>query len=169
MDKDFNWIEDEELKELIDRFNAMLQQESWSFFDVDDFEILIDFFLEFQDVEYAAQAIAEAQRQHPNSNAFQVRSARLLAAKSKYYEALEQLNELELTETPGEEIFLAKGEIYSLMNKHELAIEEFRKSIPFSESPEEVYAAIAFEFENMDDYTNAILNLKEALRVNPAS
>jgi len=66
-------------------------------------------------------------------------------------------------------LYISKGEIYSMMNKHELSIEQYEKAIPYTENPEDIYSVIAFEYENINDYPNAIRNLKNALALKPDS
>jgi len=43
------------------------------------------------------------------------------------------------------------------------------KAIPYTENPEDIYSVIAFEYENINDYPNAIRNLKNALALKPDS
>lgn len=163
------WSAEKEFEGIINRFEQMVKDDSQYFFDVDEFEAIIDYYLDTQELEMAAKAISEGLRQHPSCTEFDIRKARLLAYEKKYYEALELLNHIELLEPANDQVYMAKGEIYSMMNKHELAIEEYKKSIPYAENPEEIYASIAYEYENKNDYPQAIAYLKKALKVKPDS
>jgi tetratricopeptide (TPR) repeat protein len=169
MSEDFEWLGEKEVALLIERFGAMLKEKMQYFFDVDEFEAIIDYYYDNAEYELSLKATEQALLQHPGYTGFKVREARLMAINKKYYEALEMLNHVELLEPANEEIYLTKGEIYSLMNKHELAIEEYKKSIPYTDQPEEIYANIAFEFENLNDYPNTIKFLKKALSIKPGS
>jgi len=169
MSEDFDWIGEEALSSLVERFKDMLKKKMQYFFDVDEFEAIIDFFYDNADYELSQKAIEQALLQHPGYTGFRIREARILAIDKQYYEALEMLNNVELLEPANEEIYLTKGEIYSLMNKHELAIDEYNKSIPYTDEPEEIYANIAFEYENLNDYPNTIKYLKMALALKPES
>ncbi len=169
MSEDNEWIDDNEIVELINRFDSMLAKDLHYFFDVAEFEAIIDYFLDFQIVEKAKIAIESAVQQHPSYLGFSLKSAKLSALNGDYYDALEQLNHIELIDPANDELYYSKGEIYSMMGKHELAIEEYKKAILYSETPEDIYSIIAFEYENMDDYPNAILSLKNALQLKPNS
>lgn len=169
MNEELGWLGENELNGLTKRFEKMVKNDHQYFFDVDEFAILIDYYIDTQNYSFARKAIDEGLRQHPNTSEFDIRKARLLSYETKYYEALELLNHIELLEPANEYVFVAKGEIYSMMNKHDLAIKEYKKSIPYSENPEDIYASIAYEYENMNKYPEAIKSLKKALEIKPDS
>jgi len=169
MGEELGWLGEQQFGELINRFELMVKDDMQYFFDVDEFEIIIDYYLDTQNLQMGEKAISEGLKQHPSCSDFDIRKARLLAFEKKYYEALELLNQIELLEPANDEVYAAKGEIYSMMNKHELAIKEYKKSILYSENPEDIYASIAYEYENMNDYPQAIKNLKKALEIKPDS
>lgn len=169
MSEEFDWLGDDDLIALVDRFDAMLKAGMQYFFDVDEFESIVDYHFDMADFEKSKIAVEQALLQHPGNTGFKIRQARLMAYDKQFYEALEQLNQIELLEPANDDIYMSKGEIYSLMGKHELAVEEYKKSIPYSEEPEEIYASIAFEYENLNDYPKTIKFLKKALRLKPES
>jgi tetratricopeptide (TPR) repeat protein len=169
MNEELGWLGENEFGELINRFEQMVKNDHQYFFDVDEFEIIIDYYLDTQNYQLGRKAVEEGLRQHPDTSEFDIRKARLLAYEKKYYEALELLNHIELIEPANDQVYTAKGEIYSMMNKHELAIKEYKKSIPYSETPEDIYASIAYEYENLNNYAQAIKSLKKALEVKPDS
>jgi tetratricopeptide (TPR) repeat protein len=157
------------VNDLVNRFEAMLNDDLPVYFDADELEVISDFYFEQQDSEKAQKAIDTALELFPYVTTFQIKKARLLAYQRDYYEALELLSQIELIESANEEVYISKAEIYSLMNKHELAIEEYEKSLPYVDFREDIYSNIAFEYENLNDYPNAIINLKMALELNPDS
>ncbi len=169
MSAEMEWPGEAEINDLVSRFEAMMQEDAQSFFDVDEFESIIDYYFDIHEFGMSNKAVDLGLEQHPSCTSFKIRKSRLLAYEKKFYEALEILNLIQLIEPANEEIFIIKGEIYSLMNKHELAIAEYQNAIPLSENPEEIYANIAFEYENLNDYPNAIKNLKAALNEKPES
>ncbi len=169
MSEDFEMMDENQVNDLVSRFESMLNEGLQVYFDADEFEVIIDFYFEKQNSEKADKAIETALHLFPSASSFQIRKARLLAYQKDYYEALELLNQIELIELANEDVYISKAEIYSLMNKHELAIEEYEKSLSHVEYPEEIYSNIAFEYENLNDYPNAIKYLKKALELNPDS
>ena len=167
MDLNLDWIGDEEGRELVNRFQEAYMSGFLPFFDVDDFETIIDFYLDGNKIDEAGIAINIAMEQHPSATGFSVRYARYLGGKREYYEALELLNNIELIEMANADVYVCKAEIYSLMNKHEMAIEEYKKALEFTENKEDLLSSIAFEYENKGDYLNAIKYLKIAIDENP--
>ena len=169
MDLNLDWVNDDNLKELISRFQDAYLAGLQPFFDVDEFEAIIDFYLESDMYDEAGAAVEIAMEQHPSSNGFIIRHARVIGNNKKYYEALEMLNNIELIESTNADVYISKAEIYSLMNKHDMAIEEFKRAIHYTEHKEDLYSSIAFEYENLSDYDNAIKYLKYAIDINPES
>ncbi len=167
MGEEFSWLGGKQLEKLIEKFERMLEDGVQLFFDVDEFEYIIDYYYDMHDISMSEKAIKEALQVYPSTSSFNIRKARVLAYRKKYYEALELLNDVELLEPANEEIYVNKAEIYSLMNQFELAIKEYKKCLPYSENREDIYANIAFEYENLNDYPKAIKNLKKALSINP--
>ena len=82
MNKDFE-ENDDLIFPLVEKFEEMLEQRASYFFDVDEFEDIINFYLELQDYKKAGLAIQMAMKQHPASATFQLKNAQLLASTSK--------------------------------------------------------------------------------------
>ena len=129
MKEDFNWNEGDEPMELIGKFEKMLEEGGHIFFDVEDLETIIDFYLDTQNTDMASKALQIANEQHPFSSSFRIREARCKAYRKDYYDALEILSEIEQVEQADEEVFITKAEVYSLMGNHELAVEEYDKAL----------------------------------------
>ena len=96
MSEDYEWIDDTNLHELVNRFEKMINAEMQFFFDVNEFEAVIDYYIDFQDFDKSKIAVESALLQHPSCSSFNIRSAKLLAQSGSYYEALEELNQIEL-------------------------------------------------------------------------
>jgi predicted Zn-dependent protease len=118
MSEDFEMMDENQVNDLVNRYETMLEKDLPIYFDTDEFEIIIDYYFDNQAAGQAGQAIENALELFPSLAAFQIRKARLLAYEKAYYEALELLNQIELIEVANEEVFISKAEIYSLMNKH---------------------------------------------------
>jgi tetratricopeptide (TPR) repeat protein len=166
MEPSFEYNETD-LKALVERFEEMLKKNGSVFFDVEDLEDIIDFYLDNQDGHRAKKAIELAIAQHPGSTAFLVKKARYLVLVNKQQSALNQLDEVEKIDPTNADIYLLKGSILSSMKKSEEAIREYNKAIRYANDPEEVFTSIAYEYESAGDYNNAILHLKKVLEINP--
>ncbi len=167
MDENFEEYSDEEIKNLIDKFESMLESKQSYFFDVDEFEIIIDHFLEKNNLSKTSLALRYATGQHPKSVGLLLKKAQLYAYSDKTDKALELLAKVELLDPTNSDVFFTKGAIYSQLKRYEKAIEEYHKALNKAEELDDVYINIAFEYENLGNYNKAIEYLKKALEINP--
>ncbi len=160
--------ESDELKELISRFETSLSDGATHFFDLDDFETIIDYYLDFGLTQKARTALHHAFRIYPGSSALCLKRAQILAYQNKRERALEILSEMEVTDPDNREINLTKAHIYSQMQQHDKSIEEYIKAAEDTEQDQEdICISIAFEHENKGDFTGALSYLHKALEINP--
>jgi uncharacterized protein (TIGR02996 family) len=151
----------------VQKFNELISQQKSVYFDVQDFEEIIDYHV-FQSNYKESLKIAEyACKLHPTSISLMLKRAQLLASLNKEKHALELLSVVEILEPTNHEIFLTKGAIYSQLHNYEKAIEEYNKAVGDSDEPDYVYCNIAFEYENMGNFDKTIEYLTKALEVNP--
>jgi len=157
--------------DLIKRFEEMCANGTRSFFDTDEFETLIEHYLNTNYYPKAVQVVELAMEQYPFSIDFIIRKAQLLCANKETKKALELLAHAETMDPLHPEIFMTRGSIYSLIGLPEKAIENFKKSIEHSQgSPEQIedgYLYLAFEYETLDSFEDAIFCLKKVTDLNP--
>ena len=133
----------EQVSELVEKFDGMLKQGAHYFFDVEEFEVIIDHYLFSNQLEKSDLAIKYAMEQHPRISSFMLKKAQLFVSSNKINKALELLKEVENIEPENVEIFMTKAGIYSQLKRYEKAIEEYNKAIREAEDLEEVYTNIA--------------------------
>jgi len=171
MEENFDsYNEENDYKESLNKFEQMLKQGTSCFFDVEEVEVVIDYYLEKGDKENAKKAIDFALNLHPTSNSLKLKHAYYLAATHKTNKALEILNAIELMEPFNIEIISAKATIYSQLRQHNKAIEYYFKGLKLCNDPIDIANAkinIAFEYENLNQFDKAIEILKEVLAENP--
>ncbi len=167
MDDNFENYNDEEIRELVDKFEQKLKFNQNFFFDVEEYEILIDYYIDNENIPYTNQLIQSAVSQHPDSVGILLKKAQLYAYADNTEQALELLAKLEGMDPTNSDVFFTKGAIYSQLKRYEKAIEEYHKAIAKAEELDEVYINIAFEYENLGNYDKAIEYLKKALEIVP--
>ncbi len=91
---------EEEIKQAVQKYESMKKNNESYFFDVIEFESIIDFYIDSNNPLNAYEAAMLAARQHPNSVSIQLRKARVLLDKGRAVEALRLLKKLESIE-PG--------------------------------------------------------------------
>jgi len=166
MSVEFEPWDDQETRSLIERFEGMLGFKGHYFFDVDDLEDIIDFYLERNNLSKARQAINLAMSQHPLNVSFLIRKAHFLLASDKTDEALLVLDEAESLDPVNSDILYTRAALFSKMKRYAEAIDQYLQALPEAEEQDEVYAYIAFEYENLGNYDMALEYLKKGVAIN---
>jgi predicted Zn-dependent protease len=108
-DDKYGFSFEEDVKHAVQKFEKMKKNNENYFFDVIEFETIIDFYIDSNNSLKAFEAATLASEQHPNSVSIQLRKARVLLDKGRAVEALRILKRLESIEPGNHEIYIAKG------------------------------------------------------------
>ena len=156
---------DEALQGLVKRFESMVAEGGTRFFDVEEVEDLIGFYLESREVRRAQYVLKFAGEMYPGHLAFQLRKAQILANNGQHVKAVPILRDLLNIEPTNDEIHVTLASIYSQMQEHKLAIRHFRKALEFGDADlrKDIHVEVALECENLGDWHQAIHSLKAAL------
>lgn len=166
MSEDFDQFSEEEMKELKSKFFKMKDFGYTSYFDTDEYEVLIDYFFESEDVENIEYCLQMALEQHPGNHDFLLKKAQYFAINGEDELGLDILNQLSGLATDPD-YFMIKGTLLSNLQKYREAIEEYTKALNQGQDLEEVYANIAFEYENLEQFDKAIEYLNKVIEINP--
>lgn len=159
--------EQNEFEPLIKKFDHMIRSKEESFFDVDDFQTAIEYYLDNSLLDKAGAAIKIAQNQHPKSIDIQVKEAEYLYLSGRLNKSLDLLLKIEQVERTSEEVYLLIAAIYSQQREHKKSVSYFDKALALDpEEADEILLDLALEYENLKDYDKAIAKLKEALELN---
>ncbi len=137
------------------------------YFDVDDFEEILDYYLFRGFYKEAFEVTKCACGVHPASIPLMLKKAQLLATFNQEDDALKLLARIESLDPTNNDIFLTKGAIYSQLHDYNKAIEEYNKAVFGADEPDYVYCNIAFEYENLGNFDKTIEYLDKALKLNP--
>jgi tetratricopeptide (TPR) repeat protein len=160
--------EDNDFQELLGRFENMLEHEQPAFFDVYDFERIIDHYLDRNHFNRAIDAVAYGVRQHPGSTALLIKEAQVYAEKGESQKALDMVHSLEILENSNPEVYLLKGMILNQLGKIRMAEKAFEKAIDYSfENQVDILYDIALSFEYVNQFKLAIRYLEKAHTKNP--
>ena len=166
-DDDAEGSSEREFEENLKRFENMLAGGENYYFDADDLEEIIDYYLQWINYDLAKKAIDYGLERFPYSTIIKIRYAQYLSSQHYTREALAILNEVEQIEQNNYELYMARGYIYSQMGLGEQAIQNFKNAIPLSEHKDEVYVALGIEFLNEEKADDALYYLKKAIKLNP--
>ncbi|MBX7203376.1 MAG: tetratricopeptide repeat protein [Bacteroidia bacterium] len=164
---DYSKEEQEHVIKAVGRFEQMLRLKEAYYFEHDDLETIIAYYLEGNFHQKALKAIRFATGQYPDSSVFLLRKSQLLASSGDFEAALALLEELEIFEPGNVEIYITRGGINSMLGKPEASIAAYKLALKIDRSLEDVYLFIAFEFQTLQKYGQAARYLRKCLQMNP--
>jgi len=170
MEEEKHWFsqEEEDVSKVVQRFERMKRNNENYFFDVIEFETIIDYYLEHNNQARAFEAASIASRQHPNSVPIQLRNARVLLDRGRIAEALRILKKLETIEPGNHEIFLAKGTALCMKGDIQGARKMFDIALTRdSDDVENILFSITSILQNLNYYQEVIPYLKKLIELEP--
>ena len=161
-DDRFGFSYEEELKNAVQKFERMKKNNENYFFDVIEFETIIDYYIESNNSIKAFEAATLASEQHPNSVSIQLRKARVLLDKGRAVEALRILKKLENIEPGNHEIYVAKGTAMGILGDIQGAKKMFDYALTLdSDEPGNILFSITSVLQNLNYYEYLIPYLKK--------
>ena len=145
----------EEENYAVSKFESMLKENNILFFDVDEFEEIVEYYVEYGRISKAKRALEIGLSQHPDASSLKLLNAEQLVFEDRLEEASEILNELLVLEPMNAEVHAQQANLYSKMNKHHRAIELLQYALTLTDDVSNIYALIAMEYLYIEDYTNA--------------
>lgn len=159
---------EEEVKQAVQKFEKMRKNNENYFFDVIEFETIIDYYIECNNATNAYEAATLASEQHPNSVSLQLRKARVLLDKGRAVEALRLLKKLESIEPGNHEIYIAKGTALGILGDIQGAKKMFDFSLTLdSEDFENILFAITSVLQNLNYYEHMIPYMVRLIELEP--
>ncbi|MEZ4799106.1 MAG: tetratricopeptide repeat protein [Flavobacteriales bacterium] len=142
-------------EDLVNRYEKMVANDESYYFDIEEFEGIVDFYCDVNKFNQALNAITYAYTLFPENITLMLRESQILAGMGRLTKALARLKTLEKFEPQNQEVILTMASIYSQLREHKQAIELFKRALLLSgdEAEEDIYLEIALEYENMDRLT----------------
>lgn len=156
MDNDRFTDFDDEVRQLVLDFERTVMKGESQFFDVDELEMIIDYYLEVQDKEPLLTALVHAEHLYPDSTEIKIRRAHWYIANHEYDRALKILLHLEEQEPDNTDIAYSLGVLYGEMGESEKAIDYFLQAATDGWQMGRIYTNIAEEYFKMNNYHEAI-------------
>lgn len=160
-------IEKPEIVSLVKRFESMLRKNEHIFFDVYEFEDIIDFYFEKDNLNQSNLALKYAIELHPGSAPLLLRQAMYYASKNEQAKTLKILKKIDRFESQDPDFIYAKGSIFSQLKMHQKSIDEYRKLIDNWDDPAEIFINLAVEHQSLNEFEIAVDYLKKALATEP--
>jgi tetratricopeptide (TPR) repeat protein len=124
-----NFYEEDETLGLMKRYREMLLHNLNEFFDLYEFESIINYFTDEYNYKEALKVVSLAIRQHPHASLMRLKHAQLLIEISRPARAIRILKTMGDEESSNYELHLAKGIAYIMTGKLEEARISFNKAL----------------------------------------
>lgn len=157
----------EDVRPLVEDFERMLGQGSNRFFDLDQIELVIDFYLDSHDLDMLDRSVSYAESIYPQANSIRLRRAHMLCAHERYKEALHLLSELERIEPDNTDVMYALGAVYSALDNPRKAIQYLLRASVDGVELGMVYGNIADEYVRLGQEREAVQYYRRSLKANP--
>jgi tetratricopeptide (TPR) repeat protein len=167
-DDRFGFPYEDEVKNAVQKFERMKRNNENYFFDVIEFESIIDFYIENNNSIKAFEAAVLASEQHPNSVSLQIRKAKVLLDKGRAVEALRILKRLENIEPGNHEIYVAKGTALGILGDIQGAKKMFDFALTLdSDDTANILFSITSVLQNLNYYEQLIPYLRQLISFEP--
>jgi tetratricopeptide (TPR) repeat protein len=159
----------ENFKHLLKKVDAVIKGKESHYFDVEEILQACDYYLEHNKLKGALLLIEIAQSQHPNSAELMIQEAQILSMQDNFTKALALLDQAQNLDPNNEDILLIKAEVFSNKGQHEDAIVLYKEYLlnGQDEHADIIYSDIAWEYESLNDFENALKYLQLALKISP--
>ena len=149
----------------IQKFELMLKSNEVGFFDSDEFDQIIEHYLDEGKIALARKAIGLGISQHPTSVNLKLYRAEMFIFDNQFDQAESVLNELFEIEPNNAEIYIQKANIFSKTDRHQKSIEVLKRALELTHDQADVYNLIGMEFLFIEDYSNAKVNFMKCLEL----
>lgn len=153
--------------ELANRFEEMLENNEEIYFDTDQLEDIIIYYLELGHISMAETAVSYALKLHPNSLEIKIKKLEVLLELEQYTEAKKLMDELKQSSMEDTDFLVCCAKYYSNLGNSKKAIEFCERALELEEEENFLHNFIADEFVNLEDPFSALKHYKEALKFDP--
>lgn len=150
--------------ELVEKFEKMVENNEEFYFETEEFEEIIIYYLEIGDISYAEMATNYALKIHPNSIELKTKKFEVLLELENYTQAKELMEELKEPSMENTDFLVCCAKYYSNLGNPRRAIEYCEKALELEEEENFLHNFIADEYVNLEDPFNALKHYKLALQ-----
>ncbi len=154
--------------QLIDRYEEMLKNGNTYYFDVEDFEQILDYYIDVNHLGKALRAVKYAFKLHPYAVSLKIKKAQILLKDKNPNRALTTLNSIEKLEANNNELFITKGHANVMMGNTAQAKKEYSKALDLITDKDEavdLMQNIAHTFQLVNNFELALSYLINALKL----
>lgn len=139
----------------ISKFESMLKTDDVYFFDAEDFEEIIHYYLNNGKISLGKKAIQIGLEQHPNSLELKLLRVEVLTFEDKYEAAEMLLDEIQNIDAHNEEVYIQRANIQSKQDNHQEAVNLLLEALHLTDDGFDIYSLLGMEYLFMDNYEQA--------------
>lgn len=173
---DHSWEEDDDelMEEAVSRFEEMLENQRTSYFDVEEFELIIDYYFQNNDVKKSRQAVDLAIEQHPDNYLVNLKLAIQYLIENHPEKAMEILESLD-ADIDDPDYYLTLGSCYTSLNEYDKAINAYKKTLEYLDPEDEddmahvasAFAELILCYQSLKRMDEGIAYFNERIENNP--
>jgi tetratricopeptide (TPR) repeat protein len=166
---EFDDDQQEDIRDVVERYENAVKNNSSCILDQETFEALIDFYEMSGLIQQALGACQRALEQHPFSSILLLRNAQLLFELKECDAALEELQKAEVCDSSETSIYLLRAEIFTFLSKYHEAIEILENQIRTADDMDlpDLYLQMADVYEDWEKYYEVFNCLVLCLQTDP--
>lgn len=158
---------DDEVKQLVLDFERTVLRGESQFFDADELEMIMDYYLETNDIGVLSRAVDYAESLYPAHSGIKLRKAHLLISQERYEPALSLLLRLRDVEPENGDIAYSLGVCYGAMGESEKAVAQYKIAARDGWELGRIYANIAEELYRQGKPDESVAYFEQSLDADP--
>jgi len=159
---------DDDILEAVNRFKRSLISGNATYFDVSEFEGIVEQLLDEGDIQGSEIAAEQGIKIHPNAVPLQLKYAQILINKGLYEKSLKFLQTAEKVDSENPDVHLLKGSAQMVMGKESEALMSFRKAVKYAGSEvDDILYQIGSTYVQIGNIPKAIYYFERTVQANP--
>jgi tetratricopeptide (TPR) repeat protein len=150
--------------ELVKKFEDMVENNEEVYFDTEELEEIIIYYLEMGDISFAEMATNFALKLHPNSIEIKIKQLEVFLDLEDYKKAKELINNLKESAQENTDFLICCAKYYSNLGNPKKSIEYCELALVLKEEENFLHNFIADEYHNLGDPFNALKHYRIALQ-----
>jgi tetratricopeptide (TPR) repeat protein len=163
-----NLSSNDDFDSIISKYEDMLKSGGQYYFDVEDFEHILDYYIDINHLGKALRAVRYAFSLHPQAVSLAIKKAQILLKDQNPKRALATLNDIESLESFNNELFITKGHANVMLGNTREAKLAYKKALELVSDKDEaidLLQNIAQTFQFADQYKMALKYLHRAIEL----
>lgn len=158
---------DKDIRDAVLNFEKLSRKGGVQYIDMDQLEVVLDFYLETNDVDSVQLALRYGEKIFPNANELKLRRAHMYSIQGNPQGALAILKEILRAEPGNTDAQYAMGLVYGMLDQPQKAIQYYQLASADGVELGLIYGNIGDEYYKMERYDKAMSYYKKSIAENP--